>query len=415
MHMKSISRDEPQINIGTIGPIVEQTTDDFSKYHWSIYCRLLFLNLVVLWAYQSLISAQNYYIKFFANDHLDFWGTVAVGWSMFIFHIIQLYFSLYKFGFSKRIVPGFIIYILISILVVIVKNGIVLIVAFACVGAVNTITESPLYGIAGLFPIGAFTQAVQFGNGLAGFLNVLVNTIIRLIVLLFHSKIDPDQLSFYIFIGVLIVLCLSAVYTYYRLIVLLPVQTRINQQMETFQREKSGNFIEEKLSFWSLSKVLKIPLFVQFYVLFISLFLWPGIPCRASNNRWFNAGGKDWWCSPFVIGSFNFGDLLGRIIALVIHQYFSERISLFFSLCRTLFLLIVFYRNHLDNIFLLSLIFLLGFSNGLLATVTFMVRPKTIRTVNNCERAAYLMTGALYLGIASGSTVAAALTLTHSL
>jgi hypothetical protein len=57
----------------------------------------------------------------------------------------------------------------------------------------------------------------------------------------------------------------------------------------------------------------------------------------------------------------------------------------------------------------------MGMSNGLLATVTFMVRPPSIVGVNNCERAAYLMTAALYLGIAAGSIVAAALALANVL
>ncbi len=57
----------------------------------------------------------------------------------------------------------------------------------------------------------------------------------------------------------------------------------------------------------------------------------------------------------------------------------------------------------------------MGITNGLLATVTFMVRPKTIVGVNNCERAAYLMTAALYFGIAAGSILAAILSLTHIL
>jgi len=57
----------------------------------------------------------------------------------------------------------------------------------------------------------------------------------------------------------------------------------------------------------------------------------------------------------------------------------------------------------------------MGMTNGLLATVTFMVRPTTIQGVNNCERAAYLMTAALYFGIACGSILAAILSLTHIL
>jgi hypothetical protein len=57
----------------------------------------------------------------------------------------------------------------------------------------------------------------------------------------------------------------------------------------------------------------------------------------------------------------------------------------------------------------------MGITNGLLATVTFMVRPSTIVGVNNCERAAYLMTASLYFGIAAGSILAAALALTNVL
>jgi hypothetical protein len=80
--------------------------------------------------------------------------------------------------------------------------------SFAAVGGLGTFTEAPIYGIAGLFSTGSFTQAVQVGNGLAGFLNVSANTIIRLIVLSVHSTIDNDQLSFYIFMSILIILCL---------------------------------------------------------------------------------------------------------------------------------------------------------------------------------------------------------------
>ncbi len=406
-----------QINIVDVVPVVDEVDNDVLKYHNGIYWRLLFLNLVVLWAYQSLISAQNYYIKYFPYDHLDFYGTVSAGTSMFLLHIIQLIFGVYKYGFTKRVIPGFVGYILIAILVMALKNKIVLIIAFASVGGLNTITESPIYGIAGLFNTGSFTQAVQVGNGLAGFLNVCSNTIIRLIVLLVHSRIDQDQLSFYIFMSVLIVLCILAIYVYYRLINIPSIKIRMDQQMASFKRTNvvELHLVENELSFLSLTKILKIHLFVQFYVLFISLLLWPGIPCGASKTGWFKSGGKDWWCSPFVIMTFNLGDLIGRTVAVKVHKYFSEKICLICSLLRSLFILIIFYRHEIDNIVLLLLITLMGLTNGLLATVTFMVRPSTIVGVNNCERAAYLMTAALYFGIASGSIVAASLALTNLL
>ncbi|CAF3646505.1 unnamed protein product [Adineta steineri] len=412
--MNSLNNRDKQIN--TIP--IEETTDDIAKDYKGIYWRILFLNLVVFWAYQSLISAQNYYIKFFPNDHIDFWGTVSCGTTMFICHIIQLIFGFYKYGFTKRIIPGYIGYIIMAILVMSWKNSIVLIVAFGFVGGINTLTESPIYGIAGLFPIGSFTQAVQVGAGLAGFLNVIVNTLIRLIVLLVHSHIDHDQLSFYIFMGVLIILCLLAIYVYYSLMNIPSMKIRIKQQMTSFEcKTRNENielhFIKNELSFWSLTKILKIHLLILIYVFFITLLLWPGIPCNATNNGWFKYNGHSWWCSPFIIGTFNLGDLIGRILAMKVHKYFSTKICLFLSILRTLFILIIVFRHSIDNILLLVLITLLGITNGLVATVTFMVRPQTIVGVNNCEKAAYLMTTALYFGIASGSIVAAILAVTH--
>lgn len=395
--------------------------NDFLDYRNAIYWRLLFLNLVILWAYQSLISAQNYYITSFPDDHLDFWGTVAAGTAMFLFHVFQLYFGIYKYGFTKRVLPGYIGYILIAVLVMSIKNAYLLIFSFAGVGALNTFTESPVYGIAGLFSTGIFTQAVQVGNGLAGFLNVLCNTIIRLIIHFSGSSIDQDQLSFYVFMSLLILLCFIAIYQYFSLIRLPPVARRMEEQMQLFRQEREKHRIDEvhldqnepiQLSFWQLCRILKVHLFVQFYVLFISLLLWPGSPCSATKNGWFSRGGQDWWCSPFVIGTFNLGDLLGRTVAVKIHRYFSSKTCFISSLLRTLFLLTLFYRNQMSNILLLCFIALMSFSNGLLATVTFMARPATIVGVQNCERAAYLMTAALYAGIACGSIFAAILSLT---
>lgn len=409
------------LEINEVNPrSVEEDEEDLKVHHNGIYWRLLFLNLVVLWAYQSLISAQNYYIKFFPNDHIDFWGTVAAGSSMFCLHIIQLVFHLYKLGFTKRVVPGYIGYIIIAILVMSIQNKILLIMSFAIVGALNTFTESPIYGIAGLFLTGSFTQAVQVGNGLAGFLNVLCNTIIRGLVIAAHSQIDNDKLSFYIFMSVLIVLCFLALYAFYRLINLPPVKIRIDQQMASFTRSRSEdvmelNHIGNELSFWRLTRILKVHLFVQFYVLFISLLLWPGIPCGVTLYGWFGTGGKNWWCSPFIIATFNFGDLIGRTIAVKIHHYFSKETLLASALARTVLIFIIFYRHSINNILLLCLITFMGMTNGLLATVTFMVRPPAIVGVNNCERAAYLMTAALYFGIAAGSIVAASLAVANVL
>ena len=394
--------------------------EELSECHTSIYWRLAFLNLVVLWSYQSLISAQNYYIKFFPSSHLDFWGTVCAGSSMFFFQVIQLYFGLYKYGFHKRIVCGYIGYVFVSVLVISVKNPVVLILSFAAVGGMNTMTESPIYGIAGLFSTGSFSQAVQLGNGLAGLLNVTCNTIIRLVIFFVKSSIDEDQLSFYIFMSICILFSLLALYVYYRLIRLPPIDRRMTEQKNGIAETKVSSedpipVGESQLSFWQLTKIYKVHLFVQFYVLFISLLVWPGFVCQSSLRGWFANAGHRWWCSPMIIGTFNGGDLIGRTIALRLHRYFNWKITLISSLLRTFFLLLIFFRHQLNNIAILLLLTGMGVTNGLLTTVTFMVRPRAIRGLHNCERAAYLMTTALYAGIASGSILAAILSLTNAL
>ncbi|CAF4869297.1 unnamed protein product [Rotaria sp. Silwood1] len=156
-------------------------------------------------------------------------------------------------GFTKCVILDFTGYIIIAIFVMSFKNKILLIIVFGTVGTLDTLTESPLYGI-------------------AGFLNVSVHTIIRLIILLFHSKIDLDQLSFYIFMSVLIILSGLAIYVYYRLIYIPSVNIRMNQQMASFKRENPGNsvelyLVENELSFWELSKILKIHLFNSMFYL----------------------------------------------------------------------------------------------------------------------------------------------------
>ena len=371
-----------------------------------IYVRLLFLNLVILWSYQSLISAQNYYHKDFPSSHIEFWGTVAAGTSMFVFHVLQLYFGVYRFGFTRRVLPGYIGYIVVAILVMSIHNPYLLIASFAAVGGLNTLTESPIYGLAGLFPTGVYTQAVQVGNGLAGVLNVSANALIRLIVYFARTRVNPDQLSFYIFMSLLVCLCLVALYHYFALIRLPAVNEKLGEQKKSFLQ-----VTDDVLSYGQLFWILKIHLFVQFYVLFISLLLWPGVPCGATKSGWFKYGGALWWCSPFVIGTFNFGDLLGRTLALRVHHYFSAKICFFSSLVRSLFLLIFVFIHSMNNFLLLALVVLLGVTNGLLATVTFMVRPSSIQGSINCERAAYLMTAALYAGIAAGSILAVSLSL----
>ncbi|CAF5108891.1 unnamed protein product [Rotaria sp. Silwood1] len=72
--------------------------------------------------------------------------------------------------------------------------------------------------------------------------------------------------------SVLIILSGLAIYVYYRLIYIPSVNIRMNQQMASFKQENPGNsvelyLVENELSFWELSKILKIHLFNSMFYL----------------------------------------------------------------------------------------------------------------------------------------------------
>ncbi|CAF1058378.1 unnamed protein product [Adineta ricciae] len=396
----------------------EEMEDECSKDHDRIYWRLFFLSIVALWMYQTLVTAQNYFVKFYPTSHVEFWGVSVYGISVFLANILQLT-GVYKYGFTKRVISGLIGCIVVGTFLICWSNPSILLIAFAITGGLNTLIESPIYAIGGFFPRKSFLQAIQVGVAIAGIANVIVDTIIRLVVLLIHSSIDHDQLAFYIFISVEILLCFVAMYVYHQLIRVPSVDIRIKQQMLAFQQEKTDthariklNLIEDEHSYWALIKIVKIHLFVQFYTFFITLVLWPGVSCNVTTHGWFKYDGHLWWCSPFVVGAYNLGDLIGRICANNVNQYFSSKICLLSSLLRTIFVLIIVFRHSINNILFLIIVTLLGITNGLVATVSFMNCTKAITGINNYERAMYLMVTALYFGIACGSIFAAILTTT---
>jgi equilibrative nucleoside transporter 1/2/3 len=75
---------------------LEQLVLHSKQLYWSF----TFLNFVVLWAYQTLISAQNYYASQFPEARLEFYGTVALSIPMLCMHCGTVWFSFdQRFGF----------------------------------------------------------------------------------------------------------------------------------------------------------------------------------------------------------------------------------------------------------------------------------------------------------------------------
>ena len=124
-----------------------------------------------------------------------------------------------------------------------------------------------------------FTQAMNAGNGLAGMLNITVETIIRLYVA--HRGYDPvrtAEVSFILFMSILVVLCCFAVVVYLKLVRTPAVQLAI------LNAESVGAPGKDLHKIVGIAKRLWMPALTQFLVLFVSLVVWPGVPCVAGRQ-----------------------------------------------------------------------------------------------------------------------------------
>eukprot|EP00756_Hemistasia_phaeocysticola_P019589 Hpha_TRINITY_DN15672_c0_g4::TRINITY_DN15672_c0_g4_i1::g.101841::m.101841 len=88
-----------------------------------IWWGLCFCNLAALWAYQTLITAQDIYRKRFPQADVAFWGTVVLGISLVITHLVQLLLSFEQhFTYAGRVVFGFGVTSLVGLLVVFIQQ-----------------------------------------------------------------------------------------------------------------------------------------------------------------------------------------------------------------------------------------------------------------------------------------------------
>eukprot|EP00697_Spironema_sp_BW2_P013474 gnl/Spiro4/3581_TR1761_c0_g1_i1.p1 gnl/Spiro4/3581_TR1761_c0_g1~~gnl/Spiro4/3581_TR1761_c0_g1_i1.p1 ORF type:complete len:308 (+),score=102.99 gnl/Spiro4/3581_TR1761_c0_g1_i1:617-1540(+) len=174
-------------------------------------------------------------------------------------------------------------------------------------------------------------------------------------------------------------------------------------------RGESEAEIKKSRGLRSILRQLLVPVFVQFFCLFVSLVVWPGLPCSSPKSGWFADGGEAWFCSPFIIAAFNYGDVIGR--GLASYEWVLNALSLqrclWFSLIRAAFIPIIALKVITSSPLLIVVVLVIGFTNGIVCTVTMMKGPLLVEPQDR-ERAAYIMVAALYAGIAGGSILAAA-------
>eukprot|EP00455_Lapot_gusevi_P028715 TRINITY_DN3070_c0_g1_i4.p1 TRINITY_DN3070_c0_g1~~TRINITY_DN3070_c0_g1_i4.p1 ORF type:complete len:442 (-),score=66.03 TRINITY_DN3070_c0_g1_i4:28-1353(-) len=408
---------------------------ELNKLYWLIFL----LNVGVQWPYQSVIQAQAYYVARFPDSNLEFLVLMATTWPLLIGHMFQVSTGIAdRFGFTKRFMAAIICFEVMAVLVIVQDQlnvsqnvHIILILAAAVLTSIGqSLSEPPLYAIAGVFPTGDMTQAMNAGNGLTGVIVVVANIISRLVVG-GGSSADDLRKATYVFFGILMVYLLFCVYAFIKLRWHPLTRYYINQarSLEPTQRpprkvvnaSKSGLAREphdddstasmhERCSRLSSTFIsIWLPACCEFLIFFISLLLWPTLPCSAPLSSFFSHI-DSWFCSPIIIACFNGFDFVGRVMAGSARwTSLSLRQLCVWSVARVFLVPVVFFCVHpvwiSQTWVLLLVVMLIGWSNGFLATVLMMQGPMLV-DFSHREYAAYVMVAALYAGLSLGSTSA---------
>ncbi|KAG6592570.1 Equilibrative nucleoside transporter 2 [Phytophthora cinnamomi] len=399
-------QDDEGLEIGRDG-MPQEIWDDMIKNESKIFYMFMFLNGSVLWAYYSCLSAQDFYEVQFADSGLDFsfLTTLVTSWPMVIGHGLQMFFGLDKSITRQfRVHVGYGIFIVMAILIMVFsainfsneKTGAILVlVCFACIGFGNSLSEATYYTFAALFPIPKFSQAVQIGNGTAGIFNITLATILRLAVGGVHQTSDSTKLSFYLFFGILI----------------------IAENLNTMPIGKTC------ANLWRIFCIIWVPALAQFLVFFVSLAVYPGFGCAADRNleppysSVVHTVTENWYCSPGVVGSYNYGDFFGRVFTgAAVYKLLNSQWCLGLSIVRLAFIPLLLmgvagtslYSFGFDDMgaiaYNIVLNLLIGLTNGFLSTVTMGVAPRMLKPEDR-ESGGAVMVFCLFFGIAAGATI----------
>ncbi|GLE05078.1 hypothetical protein PINS_up014062 [Pythium insidiosum] len=445
---------EDQLEAGSDG-IPQEIWEDIRQNDKFIYFSLMFLNASVLWAYYSCLSAQDFYAQHFEKADLKFTflTTLVTAWPMVFGHFIQIIFGIDKrVSQATRTYLGYCIFILMGALIMIFSavtfdhgadevigetsdhkpiyynkgqriGGILVLMCFGIIGFSNSLSEANYYTLAALFPVEKYTNAVQIGNVCAGVVNITLNTILRLIVGGTKQKKSSVDLAFYLFFSMLIVVMFVAIYMYRRLMNLPCIRFLIERNEAATKENELATMgpVQNLLNLVRIFKVIWVPAIAQWLIFFVSLAVFPGFGCTATRNVKMPYVPEDyeltpkWYCAPGIIGSYNYGDFIGRILCTAaVYKIFTMKLSFTLTVIRVGFIPLMLmgvagtslyvFGSHVEVslVYNVLITLVIGITNGLLSTVTMGTAPRMLPPQDR-ESGGAVMVFFLFLGIASGA------------
>lgn len=402
------------------------------------------LNLSILWAFQSLLSAQALYEARWPGSHLAFRGTVAFATAMSLGQATLVATGVgARASFSARLVPGFVGLAAVGMLVLLRPSAPAIVLAFGAVGLLNCITEAPLYSIAAqCWPDDGLTVALNSGNGAAGVANVLLLALLRGGLAAreaLRGATDAHaaaggaaaadgggdggggalELATQLFLGLMVVVSLGAVGLYLALMRLPTIAARSAARTALALADGGGGLrallsaplatlATECAPYAAVWPAVRLAAACQFALFATSLAAWPGVACAAAPRGWLALRAPDWFCSPLVIGLYNATDLIGRLLAgaPAVARALPLRRCAQLTAARVLLLLPLALSAAPplleSSALVLVIVCGIGGTNGLLATRTMCLGPELVPAEARGV-AADLMVLALYWGIAVGA------------
>ncbi|OQR90794.1 Equilibrative Nucleoside Transporter (ENT) Family [Achlya hypogyna] len=407
-------------------PILDEIHEHKRLICWSLFL----LEGSAMWAYYSCLSAQDYYRESFPNVEFAFLTTPILTWPLTIGHLVQMWFGLDKSVGTRRVrvVLGYLLFAASAVAIVAqdylllgeAQGAAMVLMCFGIVGIAHSLVEPAYYAIAALFPDADVTNAIQLGNVSAGVFNVVASTIIRMLVggMDLRDGQRSVQLAFYIFMGLLLLVCVAAFAIYCRLESLHCVQYLLDRA--DADHVKHGDPPVQALwaKFLRVAKQIPCPMLAQFMLFFCSLSLFPGIGCSSGAHVLApSSAAMAWFCTPGIVGAFNVGDFFGRLACTQrVYAYVSLRACVVLAFVRWLWLpLLLLGMASSSTMYAFAAVpalglwwqvgwnFVLGFTGGLFSTITMGLAPRLVRQEDR-EAASALMVMCLFLGLSLGST-----------
>lgn len=269
----------------------------------------------------------------------------------------------------------------------------------ALLGITSGLSQTTLYGTVNLFPGGEVVTAFNSGGGFASILIVGIRIATRLLSDDKDITLGSLLIGFRVFCSFCTVLCGACIVVFHRLYI----------TDETY-RECVSNGEERRFEIgeaWSTLKQIRIPAISCFLCFTTTMMIFPGILGRLPNGFGSVTDQFLSWYTLGVVALFAVGDTAGRMIlsSRVASRYPDSlpALVLLKSLSVLVYLLVWTGAIRCSLLAVLSLVFVLGFLNGFVMNIAFIIAP-SFTDRDRVEVAGRLMFLMLIYGLFAGSS-----------